>query len=176
MKLLISAVMASVLLVGCGKSEPKVVVSGQNDSGGVTFNGQSVTLKRSGMPAATISADGALSIDGKPVTLNDVQHRAMRNYYAQIQGVAAKGIDIGTQGAAFGAHAAGEALKGVLSGNPDQIGDKIEAEAETFKQKAMLICDQLDKLRGAQDAAASAVPEFGPYANLSQKDVADCRE
>ncbi|WP_372390924.1 DUF2884 family protein [Xanthomonas sp. NCPPB 3582] len=176
MKLLVSAVMASVLLVGCGKSEPKVVVSGQNDSGGVTFNGQSVTLKRSGMPAATISADGALSIDGKPVNLNDVQHRAMRDYYAQIQGVAAKGIDIGTQGAAFGAHAAGEALKGVLSGNPDQIGDKIEAEAETFKQKAMLICDQLDKLRGAQDAAASAVPEFGPYANLTQKDVADCRE
>ncbi|MCC8538082.1 DUF2884 family protein [Xanthomonas axonopodis pv. poinsettiicola] len=176
MKLLVSAVMASVLLVGCGKSEPKVVVSGQNDSGGVTFNGKSVTLKRSGMPAATISADGALSIDGKPVTLKDVQHRAMRNYYAQIQGVAAKGIDIGTQGAAFGAHAAGEALKGVLSGNPDQIGDKIEAEAETFKQKAMLICDQLDKLRGAQDAAASAVPEFGPYANLTQKDVADCRE
>ncbi|MBB4594902.1 DUF2884 family protein [Xanthomonas cannabis] len=177
MKLLISAVMASVLLVGCGKSEPKVVVSGENDSGGgVTFNGKGVTLKRSGLPAATISADGALSIDGKAVNLNDVQHQAMRNYYAQIQGVAAKGIDIGTQGAAFGAHAAGEALKGVLSGNTDQIGDKIEAEAETFKQKARLICDQLDTLRGAQDAAASAVPEFGPYANLTQKDVADCRD
>ncbi|WP_115561756.1 DUF2884 family protein [Xanthomonas arboricola] len=175
MKLLISAVLVSTLLVGCGKSEPKVMVTGQNDSSGVTFSGKTVTLKRSGLPAASIGADGALSIDGKPVTLDAAQQLAMRSYYMQIQGVAAKGIDIGTQGAAFGAHAAGEALKGVLSGNPDQIGDKIEAEAETFKQKAMLICDQLDKLRTAQDTATRVVPEFGPYANLTQKDVDDCR-
>ncbi|MCS3746289.1 alkanesulfonate monooxygenase SsuD/methylene tetrahydromethanopterin reductase-like flavin-dependent oxidoreductase (luciferase family) [Xanthomonas arboricola] len=175
MKLLISAVLASVLLVGCGKSEPTVDVSAQANGGGVTFNGKSVTLKRDGLPAATVGADGALSIDGKPVALNAAQQLAMRSVYTQIQGVAAKGIDIGTQGAAFGAHAAGEALKGVLSGNPDQIGDKIEAEAETFKQKAMLICDQLDKLRTAQDAATRVVPEFGPYANLTQKDIDDCR-
>lgn len=176
MKLFVSVVLASALLVGCEKSEPKVVVSGQNGGSGVTFNGKSVTLKRDGLSAATISADGALSLDGKPVQLSEAQRHAMREYYVQIQGVAAKGIDIGTQGAAFGAHAAGEALKGVLSGNAEQIGDKIEAEAETFKQKALLICDQLEKLRGAQDTAASAVPEFGPYANLTQKDVADCRE
>lgn len=176
MRLLIFGVMAGMLLVGCGKSEPKVVVSGENGSGGVTFDGKGMTLRRDGLPAATISADGALSIDGKPVNLNQVQHQAMRHYYAQIQGIAAKGIDIGTQGAAFGAHAAGEALKGVLSGNPDQIGDKIEAEAETFKQKAMLICDQLDKLRTAQDAAAQLVPAFAPYSSLTQHDVDDCRK
>ncbi|MCC4605289.1 DUF2884 family protein [Xanthomonas campestris] len=175
MKLLISAVMASVLLVGCGKSEPKVVVSGENDSGGVTFNGKSLTLKRQGLPAASIGVDGALSIGGKPVALNQAQREAMRSYYAQVQGVASKGVDIGTQGAAFGAHAAGEALKGVLSGNPDQIGDKIQAEAETFENKAMQICDQLGKLRTAQDAAAQLVPAFAPYSSLTQHDVDNCR-
>ncbi len=98
----------------------------------MTFIGKSLTLKRDGLPAATISVDSALSIDGKPVDLNQAQRQAMRSYYAQVQGVAKKGIDIGTQGAAFGAHAAGEAIRGVLSGNSDQMGDKIEAEADTF--------------------------------------------
>ncbi|MBB4129519.1 DUF2884 family protein [Xanthomonas sp. 3075] len=176
MKLFISAVVMSALLVGCGKSEPTVDMSGQNSGSGVTFNGKSVTLKRDGLPAATIGVDGALSIDGKPVALNAAQRQAMRGFYAQIQGVAEKGIDIGTQGAAFGAHAAGEALKGVLSGNTDQIGDKIQAEAETFKHKAMQICDQLAKLRSAQDAAAQLVPVFAPYSTLTQNDVDDCRK
>ncbi|WOB48923.1 YggN family protein [Xanthomonas hydrangeae] len=176
MKLLMTAVLASALLVGCGKSEPKVIVSGQASGSGVTFNGKSVTLKRDGLPAATIAVDGALSIDGKPVALNDAQQQAMRSFYTQIQGVAEKGIDIGTQGAAFGAHAAGEALKAVLSGNTEQIGDKIEAQAETFKHKAMQICDQLAKLRAAQDAAAQLVPAFAPYSTLTQHDVDDCRK
>ncbi|AVQ06622.1 TPA: YggN family protein [Xanthomonas vasicola pv. zeae] len=176
MKLLVSAVVMSVLLVGCGKSEPTVNVSGQANSAGVTFNGKSLTLKRDGLPAATISVDGALSIDGKPVDLNEAQHKAMRDYYAQVQGVAKKGIDIGTQGAAFGAHAAGEAIKGVLSGNSDQIGDKIQAQADTFKNSAMQICDQLASLRTAQDAAAQLVPAFAPYSSLTQHDIDDCRK
>ncbi|WP_115512071.1 MULTISPECIES: DUF2884 family protein [Xanthomonas] len=176
MKLLISAVLVSALLVGCGKSEPKVTVTGQNDSSGVTFSGKTVTLKRSGLPAASIGADGSLSIDGKPVTLNAAQQLAMRSYYMQIQGVAAKGIDIGTQGAAFGAHAAGEALKGVLSGNVEKMGDKIQADGEAFKQNALRICDQLGKLRTAQDAAVQLVPAFAPYSTLTQHDVDDCRK
>lgn len=84
MKLLISAVLAGALLVGCGKSEPKVIVSGENNEGGVTFNGKSLTLHRDGLPAATIGADGALSIAGKPVSLNDAQRQAMRGFYVQI--------------------------------------------------------------------------------------------
>ncbi|CAE6747110.1 Hypothetical Protein LMG19146_01761 [Xanthomonas arboricola pv. fragariae] len=176
MKLLISAVLVGALLVGCGKSEPTVVVSGKTNANGVIFNGKSLTLHRDGLPAATIGVDGALSIAGKPVSLNDAQRQAMRAFYVQIQGVADKGIDIGTQGAAFGAHAAGEALKGVLSGNTDQIGDKIEAQAETFKHTAMQICDQLAKLRNAQDAAAQLVPAFAPYSTLTQHDIDDCRK
>ncbi|QBG94076.1 DUF2884 family protein [Xanthomonas oryzae] len=175
MKLRVSAVVTSMLLVGCGKSEPTVNVSGQDNGAGVILNGKSLTLKREGLPAATIGADGALSIDGKPVDLNKAQHKAMRDYSVQVQGVAKKGIAIGTQGAAFGAHAAGEAIKGVLGGNADQIGNKIEAEADTFKNKAMQICDQLATLRTAQDAAAQLVQAFAPYSSLTQNDIDDCR-
>ncbi|PPV08369.1 hypothetical protein XBLMG947_0927 [Xanthomonas bromi] len=175
MKLLVSAVVMSVLLVGCGKSEPTAQVSGQANGAGVILNGKSLTLKRDGLPAASIGVDGVLSIDGKPVDLNEAQRKAMRDYYAQVQGLAKKGIDIGSEGAAFGAHAAGEAIKGVLSGNPAQIGDKIEAQADTFKTSAMQICHQLANLRTAQDAAAQLVPAFAPYSSLTQHDIDDCR-
>lgn len=179
MKVLASALLIGALLVGCGgHSESTTSGSAQVNGSGVTFDNNSVTLNRSGLPAARIGADGSLSIAGKPVALNAAQQQAMRGYYAQLQAVAKQGIEIGTKGAAFGAHAAGEALKGVLSGNPDQIGEKIEAEAEadTFKQHALQICDRLVGLRTAQDAAASLIPAFAPYASLTQHDVEDCRK
>lgn len=64
----------------------------------------------------------------------------------------------------------------MLSGNTDQIGDKIQAQAETFKHNTMQICDQLATLRNAQDAAAQLVPAFAPYSTLTQHDVDDCRK
>ncbi|MEB2231145.1 DUF2884 family protein [Xanthomonas campestris pv. campestris] len=177
MKVLASALLMGALLVGCGgHSESTTSGSAQVNGSGVTFDNNSVTLNRSGLPAARIGADGSLRIAGKPVALNAAQQQAMRGYYAQLQAVAKQGIEIGTKGAAFGAHAAGEALKGVLSGNPDPIGEKIEAEADTFKQHALQICDRLVGLRTAQDAAASLIPAFAPYASLTQHDVEDCRK
>ncbi|KFA25521.1 hypothetical protein KWS_0119910, partial [Xanthomonas vasicola pv. musacearum NCPPB 4384] len=62
------------------------------------------------------------------------------------------------------------------SGNSDQIGDKIQAQADTFKNSAMQICDQLASLRTAQDAAAQLVPAFAPYSSLTQHDIDDCRK
>ncbi|MEA9578216.1 DUF2884 family protein [Xanthomonas nasturtii] len=176
MKSFLSAVLVGALLVGCGKPEVAVDGSAHIQGSGVTFDGKSLTLKRDTLPAATIGMDGTLSIGGKPVALNDAQRQAMRGYYAQVQAVANKGIDIGTQGAAFGAHAAGEALKGVLSGNVEKMGDKIQADGEAFKQNALRICDQLSKLRTAQDAAVQLVPAFAPYSTLTQHDVDDCRK
>ncbi|ALZ72310.1 hypothetical protein BXO8_12685 [Xanthomonas oryzae pv. oryzae] len=66
-------------------------------------------------------------------------------------------------------------VSATLSGNADQIGNKIEAEADTFKNKAMQVCDQLATLRTAQNAAAQLVPAFAPYSRLTQNDIDDCR-
>ncbi|KAB7761916.1 hypothetical protein CKY51_22230, partial [Xanthomonas maliensis] len=70
-------------MVGCNDkngssnaAEPKPTV--QMNGSGVIFNGKSMTIRRDNLPPATISADGALSIDGKSVALDDAQRQAMR--------------------------------------------------------------------------------------------------
>jgi hypothetical protein len=67
-----------------------------------------------------------------------------------------------------------EAIKGVFSGNPDQIEQRIEKEAEGIKGAAKQLCDRLPALKAAQDKLAAAVPEFKPYAHMDDNDVKDC--
>lgn len=177
MKVLASALLMGALLVGCGgHSESTTSGSAQVNGSGVTFDNNSVTLNRSGLPAARIGADGSLRIAGKPVALNAAQQQAMRGYYAQLQAVAKQGIEIGTKGRGVRCARGGRSAQGRAERQPDQIGGKIEAEADTFKQHALQICDRLVGLRTAQDAAASLIPAFAPYASLTQHDVEDCRK
>ena len=90
-------------------------------------------------------------------------------------GIAEAGIDIGVQGANLGAQAAGEAIKGIFSGNSEQIEARINAEADKIKASAAKICDQLPALMATQQQLAAAVPEFKPYAKMDQSDIDDCR-
>lgn len=64
--------------------------------------------------------------------------------------------------------------RGLLSGNPEQIEERIKQEAQAIETDAMKICDHLPGLLAAQTALAAEVQAFGPYASLTQDDVDDC--
>ncbi|HBK46496.1 MAG TPA: DUF2884 domain-containing protein [Xanthomonadaceae bacterium] len=176
MKHLVTGSLLAVVLAatGCNRSEPS---RADADGGhGVSFVDGKIVLKSEGLPSATITEQGELLIGGKPVQLTDAQRRLTLEYRTQLQAITRQGIEVGKQGAALGVQAAGEALKGVFSGNTDKIGEKVEAEAEKIKQQALKICDHLDSLKQAQDALAGQVPAFRPYAALDAHSVSDCRD
>ena len=66
-------------------------------------------------------------------------------------------------------------MKGIFSGNPDQIDKQIEAEAKKVEAEAMKICDRLPGLYKAQQDLAAALPAFQPYASMDEGDAEDCR-
>ncbi|HEX5663708.1 MAG TPA: hypothetical protein VFX93_09435 [Xanthomonadaceae bacterium] len=140
-------------------------------------NGITVTTDEDpndGRPKAEITPQGDLLIDGRRIEANAQQHALLLEYRKQIEAVAGAGMDIGVQGAELGVKAATEAIKGIFSGNPEDVEQRVEAEAEQIKLSARKLCDQLPAMLETQTALAAAMPEFRPYATMDQDDIDDC--
>ncbi|WP_285309617.1 DUF2884 family protein [Stenotrophomonas maltophilia] len=125
-------------------------------------------------PRAEITQDGRLLIAGKEVAANDVQRRHLQEYRGHVVAVAMAGMDVGLAGAKLGANAAGEALKGIFSGDSEGVEKRINAEAAKIEAQAKRICDRLPAMLASQQALARELPAFKPYATMDQSDVDDC--
>src|SRR3546814_8081423 len=98
---------------------------------------ENITLSSSDAEAkAEITPQGDLLIDGKKVATDEAQRALLLEYRAGIIAVAAAGTDIGMKGADFGLRPAGKALRGVFSGNSDEIEAEIEADARELDRSA----------------------------------------
>ena len=134
-------------------------------------------LSADGLPPASISPEGVLRIDGKPLPLTTEQQALALQYRQQIQALASQGMQLGLQGAELGVGAAATALGGALSGKDQaQIEAEIQAQATQIKQAALQLCDGLPALMASAQALATAVPEFAPYATLDQDSIDKCRQ
>ncbi len=184
--LLFAALLAASTLSACsdkGSSgadpgEPKTmigkVVKQATDEARKELATGNIRISKDRQPKAEITPEGDLLIGGKLVTASADQRKLLLEYRGHIAGIASAGIDIGLQGADLAGKAVGEALKGVLTGNTDQIEQRIEAEAEGIEKAAVQLCKLLPAMKATQDELAAAMPEFKPYATMDQSDVDDC--
>jgi hypothetical protein len=133
-----------------------------------------ITLDSGLGPRAEITPEGDLLINGTAIALEPAQRALVQEYRGHIVKVAEAGIGIGLEGADLAGKAVGEALKGVFTGNTEQIEKKIEAEAEGIKQSAQKLCALLPPMLETQNRLADALPAFKPYATMTQTDIDDC--
>ena len=165
------ALSAALLLGGC---QAGTTVNTDQGSVAGSLSGKSITLRADGFPSAQIDAAGTLSIDGKPVAVNDAQRALLQRYQGEMAAMTADGIAIGKQGASLAGAAISEAIKGAIQGNPDQVESKVEAGAKKIEQQAMQLCARLVAIKASQDALAAQLPAFKPYATIGEVDVSDC--
>lgn len=123
---------------------------------------------------AEITPQGELLINGKTVTTTASQRALLLDYRKQVEAIAGAGMDIGVTGANLGVKAAGEALKGIFSGDTNGIEERVNAEASKIEAQAKQLCTLLPGMMAKQQALAAAVPEFKPYATMDQSDIDDC--
>ena len=123
---------------------------------------------------AEITPDGDLLIDGKPVEVDANEREMLLAYRQQITDVALAGAKIGVQGAELATTAMGEAFRGILSGNTEEMEARIEAEAAKIEAQVVVLCDRLQPLLETQQALAASIPELEPYATMSKDDVDQC--
>ena len=182
------ALLVCLSLLGCGKNDTAPTADPANepttllgkaaksatDSAREELAKSNIDLDASGYPKAEITPTGDLLIDGKAVAVNAEQKALLVEYRSHITKVAEAGIGIGLEGADLAGKAVTEAIKGIFTGNPDQIDKKIEAEAKGIEQSAQKLCDLLPAMKATQDKLAVALPEFKPYASMDQSDIDDC--
>lgn len=129
----------------------------------------------SGLPKAVITPQGELVIAGKTVAATPEQHTLVADYRQHIIGIAEAGMDIGASGASLGASAAKEAIFGALTGKSDKdIEARIKPQTTQIKAAALKLCQRMPDLLVSQQKLATAMPEFRPYATMTQQDVDDC--
>lgn len=128
------------------------------------------------LPKAEITPQGDLLIENKPVTITPRQRAMLLGYRQQIIGIAEAGMAMGTKGVDLAGKAMKEALGGVFGGNSDEAQKRIEAEGRKLEAEAKLICGRLPAMLDAQQQLAASLPEFKPYATMTQDDVDDCMD
>lgn len=162
------------------KAREKLATENISIKNGVRFNGKGgvnidTNDRDDNRPDAEITPKGDLLIEGKAVAINAQQRALLLEHRAQIIGIAESGMDIGVQGADLAAKAMGEAFKGIFSGKSEQeIEKSVEAEAAGIKQAAAKLCERLPGLLASQQKLATTLPEFEPYATMTQEDIDDC--
>jgi len=128
------------------------------------------------LPKAEISPQGDLLIEGKAVTVDARQRALLLDYRKQVEALASAGMEIGVAGASLGVQAAGEAIKGMFSGDTQGIEERVNAEAKKIEDQAQKLCGLLPGMMSRQQALAAALPAFQPYATMDQSDIDDCRK
>lgn len=124
---------------------------------------------------AQITPQGDLLIDGKQVAATPQQRQLLLDYRHRLIEIAEAGMEIGTQGADLGMHAASAALRGVFNGKSDkEVEAAIKPQTDRIRAAALQLCKRLPDLRAAQQQLAAAMPAFQPYATMTQQDVDDC--
>lgn len=143
----------------------------------ININGRKIHSDGDGdLPKAEITPQGDLLIEGKAVAINASQRAELLAYRGQILGIADAGMAIGAQGANIAGHALSGAVGAIFGGKDGEkdFEKKIEAEAAKIEAEAMKICTRLPALMAGQQALAASLPEFKPYARMTQSDIEDC--
>ncbi len=172
------ALLASGLLAGCSNgSDMSDFGSTSIANGGIRVNHGVAILHVSGAPNAVISADGELRIDGKTVSTTPAQQDLLKHYAEAALAVREHGIATGKAGAAVGGAAIQGIAAAISSGDSNQIDKHVEAKAKLVEQAAMKICQDIVSIKLAQDALATQLTAFKPYANILGADAGeDCHK
>ena len=123
----------------------------------------------SSLPDAEITPEGGILIGGEALVLDDAQRALALEYRQGIIELAASGADIGVQAASIATEAIGDAIAGIVTGEPVDVEAKAKAKGEQIETAARQLCDRLPALVESQRALVEAVPQMAPYARVKSE-------
>lgn len=127
-------------------------------------------------PKGEITPAGDLLVAGRAVAVDAGQRRQLLDYRAQVIALARTGIDAGERAALLAIDATDVSLfRLIVGGMSGSLERRVDATVQRQIQPAVLqICQRLPQLRASQQALATSLPAFRPYATLTDDDVAGC--
>lgn len=146
-----------------------------SDGPHIKINGREIR-RASDEPKAEITPQGDLLIEGKAVEIDAAQRKMLLDYRAHVIAIAEAGMAMGIKGADLAGKAISETIGGLFSGNTEEMEQRIEAEAEKLEADAHKLCAQLPPMMVLQQRLAASLPEFKPYATMTQEDIDECKD
>lgn len=126
---------------------------------------------------AEITPAGELLVDGHPVATGASQRQLLLAYREHIIGMAETGAAFGEVGVRSSAGMIGDAVTTLLTtGDTEQMRERMQADAMAIAEQAReTLCARMPAMLETQQQLAAAVPEFRPFADMTQADIDDCR-
>lgn len=170
-----AATLLSIALTACTAPAP-MSIGGESVMQHISIKDDRVGARSVDGSIAWIDPDGALEIGGVPVELDATQRELTRQYHAEAMSIRTDGIAIGKSGIAMAGKSIGNVVRGLTQGDPDSIGDRIEADARQISDLAMVLCERVATLHSVQEGLEQKLPAFAPYATLTGSETSDCRK
>ncbi|MCE5233435.1 MAG: hypothetical protein ABFC67_02045 [Mizugakiibacter sp.] len=170
--LLMLAGALAAALAGCGHANPDDAVT--TDDAYIAVRGDRAVVRAPGAPDASIGPAGDLRIGDREVATTPAQREQLARYRAEAGALRDDGIATGKAGLAVAGHAIGSVISGLASGNPDRIHKEVDTRAQVVEVQARKLCADLKQLRATQDAIATQLPAFRPYARIDAGDAERC--
>jgi hypothetical protein len=133
-----------------------------------------IAVHARGLADAVVAADGTLAIDGRAVAVTAPQQESLKRYYAGVTALHRDAVATGKAGMRTAGKAIGSVVSGLVNGDTDKIGDKVEAEAAKVEAAAMTVCRDVSAIQAEQIFLTGQLEAFRPYAVIDARSVADC--
>jgi len=133
-----------------------------------------IAVHARGVADAVVSADGTLAIGGHGVAVTAQQQESLKRYYAGVAALHRDAIATGKAGMRTAGKAIGSVVSGLVNGDTDKIGGKVEAEAAKVEAAALTVCRDLSAIQAEQVFIVGQLEAFRPYAVIDARSVADC--
>ena len=161
---LIGTAFAVLALAGCSP--------GINEGIGhrITFDSNGMRVHATGRPDARIGRDGSLAIDGRAVDVTPAQRAMLQRYYGEERCMMQSGEAVGKQGAAMAEQGIDNAIASLLHGDTSRAQKNLEAQSNSIDSAVGKLCTDLKALGATQQAIATAIPAFEPYASGARTD------
>jgi len=170
---LFATALLTVSLVACGAPEFREDSSASVDRHIKISDGRvgAIAVDRR---VAWVDANGGIELEGQQLSLDGAQRLRSSDYHVQALALHQQAIQVARQGVKVASTAVSEVVSGLASGNPDQIGKKVDEEARLVEEHVQKMCGQLVRLKASQDALSEAVPAFSAYATIEASTAENC--
>jgi hypothetical protein len=162
--LLTGIALATITLAACSP--------GLNEGIGhrLTFDSNGMVVHAVGKPDAHVGKDGSLAIGDRTIDVTPMQRVMLQRYYRQAGAVVSSGKAMGREGAQMASHSIGAAIRSILHGDSASADKQLDAQSNRIDNAVDKLCTNLKAMDDTQQALATGIPAFAPYATRSHAD------
>ena len=131
----------------------------------ITFDSSGMVVHAIGKPDAHIGKDGSIAIADRPIDVTPAQRAMLQRYYGEARSMMQSGAAVGKQGAAMAERGIDNAIASLLHGDSSKAQKNLEAQSNEMDSAVGKLCTNLKALDDTQQALATEIPAFAPYAS-----------